>query len=373
MLVLGDGPFEGRGPPAFPPAAAAAAAILLFAFGTPGAAGAQPEPAPTHLLTLALIDPATGAPTAARLSVQGSDGGSLRPSADSLCLFQDALGGYFYADSAATLFVPAGPTRVRAAKGIEYTRFDDTLDVQSDTTVVIELAPWIEPRSGGWVGGEAHAHLAHPPVIYDLDADDALFLLRGEGVRVATFLEHGYLFTGEVDPHGDTDAFFFASEEYRSPIFGHLGLLGLDAFIDPDWGYLGWPLNREIIEEVRGHDHALAVYAHPVPTYDFFDVNDWPGTGLAREIWIDAALGDLDAMEVLSYSNTAVPGFVADTLWHHLWNSGFAVPGIAGTDACPGRGGSYPLGALRGYALVPDPYAPPGDLYDDWIEAVRRG
>lgn len=326
-----------------------------------------------HALTLLLVDTARSAPTAARLSVTGADTEPYRPRPDSLCLFHEALEGFFYADSAAVVFVPAGSTRVRASKGLEYMPFAVALEIGSDTTVTVALDRWIEPRDLGWVGGDAQGDLTHSPAAYHPNAAEAMRVVRAEGLRVAHFLDNGYLFTGEVNAFSDSEALFFSSEEYRSPTFGHLGLLGIDELVHPFTGYAGWPLNGGTIEAVRAMEHALATIAHPLTTHDYFDVSEWPGSGLARGVWIDAAAGTIDAIDVLSYSNHAAIGFAADTLWSRLWNAGFAVPGLAGTDACVGRLEDAPLGALRAYVRVPDPYAPPAELYDAWIEGARRG
>jgi hypothetical protein len=326
-----------------------------------------------HALTVLLVDSDLGLPTAARLSVTGSDQLPYRPAPDSLSLFHEPLGGYFYADSASVVLVPDGSTFVRASKGLEYLPYTLTLPVVSDTTITVSLDRWIEPRTLGWVGGDTHGDLTHPPAAYHPGAAEASLVMKAEGLRVATFLDNGFLFTGQVNDRSAPDATFFSAEEYRSPTFGHAGLLGIGELVDPDWGYPGWPLNGEVVEQVRGMGHALATVAHPLTTRDFFDTADWPGTGLARGVWVDAANGLVDAIDVLSYSNEGAEGYVADSLWSDLWNAGFAVPGLAGTDACLGRLVSNPLGALRVYVRVPDPYAPPAALYDSWIEGARRG
>ncbi|MFH1679482.1 MAG: hypothetical protein ABIH26_02415, partial [Candidatus Eisenbacteria bacterium] len=214
-----------------------------------------------HLLTLRIEGPG-GVPTEARLSVIGADSQSYRPLPDSISLFFEPLGGYFYADSSAAMHVPAGPTRIRASKGLEFRSIDTTVAVVSDTVIVAAMERWIEPRSQGLVGGDVHAHLLHDPVVYHPDEAAAARVVRAEGLRVAHFLDNGYLFTGQVSAHCDTTATFFCSEEYRSPIFGHLSLLGIDSLLLPFGGSLGWPLNAEVVERARGHAHSLATYAH---------------------------------------------------------------------------------------------------------------
>jgi len=341
--------------------------LFLLLFLLPASAVAEPS------LTVRVVDGKSWLPTPARLAVIGSDSSLCYPPPDSLSLFHTGMGGYFYTDSVSVVPVPAGETRLFASKGPEYGSVSLVLDVVQDTTVEILLERVVDLRSMGWVGADLGIHLNHLPIDYHVEGVEAKRVALAEGLPIANFLENGYLFTGAVDSLSDSSVTLFYSEEYRSPIFGHLDLVGIDTLVLPDCGGMGWPLNRDIVRRVRGHDHALAIYAHPFCSEDFFDVDDWPGTGLAREIWVDVALDAVDGLEVLCYSNLADERWRAFTLWYRLWNAGFPVPGTVGTDTGVGAASTRPAGALRVYTKVDDPYAAPAVLFDEWGEAHRRG
>lgn len=345
---------------------AVAGAVLGFVL-------AEPVRAADRLLTLQIVETPGGAPTAARISVTGSDARPYRPEPDSLCLYHDALGGFFYARGSAAVLVPEGETRITASKGPEFLPVDREVLVAADTTVLLELERWIEPRETGWVGGDTHGDLTHEPAAYHVEADEAKRVAEAEGLRVANFLDNGYLFTGTVSPLSDASVVLFSSEEYRSPVFGHLGLLGIDTLLLPDYGGIGWPLWGDVVDQVRGQTHALAVLTHPVTTADFDDLAGWPGTGLGRGIWVEAARGRAEAIDLLSYSNHGADGEAAYDLWYDLWNAGFPVPATAGTDAAVSRVSTRPIGGYRVYVRVGDPYADPAEVYDGWVEGIRRG
>jgi len=324
-------------------------------------------------VTLEVLETPGLIPTTARISVTGSDDLPGRPLPDSLCLFHSSLGGFFYADSAAVLVLPDGETRIVATKGPEYDPLDLTVTIDSDTSFQLVLDRWVSMPDSGWLSGEGHGDLTHEPATYHPGSAEARWVAGAEGLGVAQFLDNGFLFTGEVAAVSDESVVIFASEEYRSPIFGHLALYGIDTLIVPMNGHAGWPLNTVISGEVSGHDHALTSYAHPLSTTDFFDLSGWPGTGLGRGIGIDVALGGVDAMDVLSWSNLGTEGGVALDLWYDLWNGGFTVTGSAGSDVSIGRLTDPPIGSYRVYAWLPNGDPDPAERYDDWVDAIRRG
>src|SRR3989441_3013708 len=88
---------------------------------------------------------------------------------------------------------------------------------------------------------------------------------------------------------------------------------------------------------------ALFGYVHPFDTQpDPTDTTE----GLTYELPVDAALGKIDYMEVMGYSDH----LVTSGIWYRLLNSGFRIPAGAGTDAFPNfaslRG---PPGLVRGF------------------------
>ncbi len=345
----------------------------LAAFAHPALPASAASAASDPLLTLSITEGPSGQPTAARISVSGWGGSSFRPEPDSLGFFHDALGGFFYAESLVTLKVAPESLRIRTSKGPEFRDDNRWVTVLGDTAIPIAIERWIDMRSLGWVSGDVHAHLTHTPLDYNIDVSEGTMMARAEGLHVVTFLEdNGTYFTGSVDPASDERVTTFVGQEYRSAYFGHMSLLGIDSPVFAS-GASGWPLTAETTVALRAHASALSVFAHPITTFDFWNVSTWPGSGLGRGIWVDAGLDALDALDVVSYSNGAVFGGLGFGEIQRLWNAGFRVPASAGSDAVMCSKISRPLGGARVYVRVPDPHAPPQLLYDAWVDAHRKG
>jgi TolB protein len=108
--------------------------------------------------------------------------------------------------------------------------------------------------------------------------------------------------------------------------------------------------------------HALVGYVHP---YDTFPDPAKDAT-LTHELPVDAALGKVDYIEVLGFSDHKSTAAV----WYRLLNCGFRLPAAAGTDAMANfaslRG---PVGLNRVYAQVPN-----GPLnIESWLSSLKDG
>jgi hypothetical protein len=109
---------------------------------------------------------------------------------------------------------------------------------------------------------------------------------------------------------------------------------------------------------------ALAGYVHP------FEEEPTPLTKPAHtdadELPVDVALGKVDYMEVVGFSDHQATAGV----WYRLLNLGFRIPAAGGTDAMANyaslRG---PVGMNRVYASVPNGALNSGT----WLEALRHG
>jgi hypothetical protein len=91
-----------------------------------------------------------------------------------------------------------------------------------------------------------------------------------------------------------------------------------------------------------------------------------PPQTITNELPIDAALGKVDYMEIVGFSDHRSTAAV----WYRLLNLGFRIPAGAGTDAMADyaslRG---PVGMNRVYARVPE-----GPLNADaWLDALKKG
>lgn len=335
----------------------------------------EPVPAPAHQLTLRIRDARSGVRLPARVSVVGPERESLYPLPRASHFYHEAYFGqkYFYVDDDVTLPVPEGRVVVRVSHGFEYASIQDTLEVDRDLDRTILLARIVNMGTLGWHGGDTHIHMNHggSGAVYRLTADDLFAMQRAEDLHVANVLDNAPDFTGSLDPRSTGDYRLFFGIEYRSAFWGHLGVLGSSAataFGCCSAGQPAFPMNLDLVQ--RAHElGGTVVFAHPVtvPREEMARLDGgWPWTGHGRELPIDVALGDVDAMDVMSYSNAQR---VEYSTWYDLLNHGFHLPATAGTDASMNRWYDPPLGGFRVYARTE-----PGDWsYDGWLAAVRRG
>jgi hypothetical protein len=276
-------------------------------------------------------------------------------------------GGFFYADGIFTIDLPPGEFRFRIANGFEYHPIDTQIVIGSnDTTIALDLERVVDMEGLGWYGGDCHLHIYHGTGYYGLVPANAYLMGRAEGLRVVNCLDNGYYFTGGPDPCSTEECIVYMTEEYRSGVYGHMGLLGLEEEVLP-YSAFWWPTTSEIADSTHAREGALVVSAHPVSSENFNEIYEWPGSGLARALPMDIIEGRIDAFEVLSYSNCH-DGIELD-LWYRLLNCGFSLPGCGGSDACMNKIESAPLGGYRTYVAVSEtPFT-----YDGWIEGIRSG
>jgi hypothetical protein len=147
-------------------------------------------------------------------------------------------------------------------------------------------------------------------------------------------------------------------------------------FLLPDYASYGntaaaslFPTNA-VVEDLAHEQHALVGYAHP------FDIEVDPandptlthGEPLdeALELPVDAALGKVDYVEVLGFSDHRMTASV----WYSLLNCGFRLPAGAGSDTMANyaslRG---PVGLTRVYASVPKSTTNP----EAWLDSLKQG
>ena len=160
-------------------------------------------------------------------------------------------------------------------------------------------------------------------------------------------------------------------QEFHTSYWGHLGLLGLQGHLLLP-GYAGYPntaaaslypANAQVADLAHANG-ALVGYVHP------FEEDPTPLTHPvhtdADELPVDVALGKVDYMEILGFSDHQATAGV----WYRLLNLGFHIPAAGGTDAMADyamlRG---PVGMNRTYVSVPN-----GPLdYKVWLANLKAG
>jgi len=299
---------------------------------------------------------------------------------------------YFHVRGEATVDVPAGPIRVEVTRGFE--RGWDTraihaaADVTTEVSVNLALGTWSVPDPGRWESADVHVHMNYGGD-YRNTPDHVVLQAAAENLgQVHTLIVNkeqrfpDIAYNGlHVDRASKPGALVVHGQEYHTSYWGHLGLLNIDAVILP--GYVGYPntaasslypMNADIAD--MAHERgALVGYVHP------FDEEPQPITKptevLSNELPIDVALGKVDYMEILGFSDH----WSTTHVWYRLLNLGFKIPAAAGTDAMANfaslRG---PVGMNRVYVRTSAGDATRDDATHDesaqvatWLSALKQG
>lgn len=296
---------------------------------------------------------------------------------------------YFHGDDL-VLDVPAEPLTVRVTRGMEYGDAETTVLPAAGAETLVELRPrrLHDPAARGWYGGDMHVHMnwagdmvGTPGLAAAMQHGEDLHVLNLVAGNVHTArvydraaLEH---WAGQDLPWSDATHIGRMGVEYRNDLLGHFfafGVRGTPARFHS--GFAGdedWPPNAEACRELRALGAVLG-YSHPyhAPIGDASPPGDVVGGGVrncvAREIVVDAALGLVDALDVINHSS--IEGTAA--VYRHLIGAGNRLAATAGTDTMLSftrRGNqSNPPGWGRVYAKVDGPLTA-----ESFAEAIRRG
>jgi TolB protein len=341
---------------------------------------------PMGSLGVTVLDPA-GQPAYARISVTTEDGRAYAPTYawmqadDSFVRSERPFEAhYFHANGAVLLDVPAGKVTVDVMKGFEYHFEQRTVEVAKDQRagVVINLRPLNIPSDAHsrWVSGDVHVHMNYggayrntpANLVMQATAENASIvedLIVNKEQRIPD-IEY---FSDSADAASTPDTRLFHSQEFHTSYWGHLGLLNLMYhFLLP--GYAAYPdtaaaslvpTNADVADMAHAQ-YGLVGYAHP------FDAAPDPAKDatLTDELPVDVALGKVDYIEVLGFSDHQATAKV----WYRLLNLGFHLPAAAGTDAMANfaslRG---PVGLNRVYVKVAQ-----GPLkMNEWLSSLKQG
>ncbi len=362
----------------------------LWVIDVPGAARRPVVPAerryrePVGRLRLLVVDGA-GKPLAARVSVARSDGRAYAPD-DAWRHADEAFDrkergfeyGYFHTGGTAELTAPAGAVRVEAWHGPEYrvTRADVTIVPGRIVTKRLVLERLANLPARGWWSGDLHVHMNYGGAYRNTPAHLA-FQARAEDLHVVENLvvnkeqripDIGY-FRTDADPASGPGFVLVHGQEYHTSYWGHTGLLGLrDHYVLPEYvGYPNtaaaslYPTNADVADLAHAQG-ALFGYVHPFETQpDPADTTQ----RLTYELPVDAALGKVDYVEVMGYSDH----LITSGIWYRLLNCGIRLPAGAGTDAFPN------FSALRGPPGLVRVFVRSGTKLDrrGWIAGLKAG
>ena len=327
-----------------------------------------------------------GRETAARVSVTAGDGRAYAP-ADAWMHADDSFDRnrsafephYFHAMGKAEMEIPAGRVTVEVMKGFEYRPLSQSIEVKEgqSSSVKIQLQALDLPTTTGshWVSGDVHVHMNYggayrntPSHLVFQAAAENLPMVEDLVVNKEQRIPDIAYFQTTPDKASTTNNLLLHGQEFHTSYWGHLGLLHLTRnFLLPDYAAYAntaaaslYPTNAAIADLAHAQQGVVG-YVHPFDTYP-----DPASETLTDELPVDVALGKIDYIEVLGFSDHKSTARV----WYQLLNCGFHLPTAAGTDAMANfaslRGS---VGLNRVYAEVPN-----GPLnIEPWLENLKRG
>jgi TolB protein len=358
----------------------------------PGGAQSQIVPRDMHYLrpmgrlTIQVLD-SSGRPTAARIFVTGEDDRAYAPD-DAWMYADDSFvrserpfeAHYFHTSGEAELTVPAGRADVEVMKGFENRVEKKSVQVVADQImkITVQLRPLSLPRQAhsDWLSGDVHVHMNYggtyrntPTNLVSQAAAENLSIVEDLIVNKEQRIPDITYFSTKLDSASTASTLLLHDQEFHTSYWGHLGLLNLTQhFLVP--GYSAYPNTaaaslfptNAAVADMAHQQHALVGYVHP---FDSFP-DPAKDASLTDELPVDVALGKVDYIEVLGFSDHKSTAAV----WYRLLNCGFRLPGAAGTDAMADfaslRG---PVGLNRVYADVPR--GPLG--IESWLSSLKQG
>lgn len=343
-------------------------------------------------LSITVLD-ALGRVTPARISVTGEDGRAYAPdntwmhAEDNFVRAESTFEShYFHSSGNAELTVPLGRVQVEAMKGFENQIAHETVVSGRHTQVIFHLKPLTIPYDANsrWESADLHVHMNYggtyrntPANLVAQETAENLFLVENLVVNKEQRIPDIAYFRTTPDPASTADHWLLHGQEFHTSYWGHLGLLHLTQnFLLPDYASYGntsaaslFPTNGAIAD-LAHRQQALVGYVHPFdipidPEHDPTLTNGEP-LDEALELPVDAALGKVNYIEVLGFSDHRMTADV----WYRLLNCGFRLPTGAGSDTMANyaslRG---PVGLTRVYARIPK------SKFDtaSWFDSLKHG
>jgi TolB protein len=292
---------------------------------------------------------------------------------------------YFYPEAARELAieVPPGKIRLQISRGLGVKPLDRVVEVKAGETQTVqaELKPieFADESSGHWIPSDLHVHMNYGGT-YRNYASHLTTQAEAEGLELINELvvnkeqripDVSFVVPLRLGP-SDSDALLVRGQEYHTSYWGHRGILHLkEHLLLP--GYAGYPntaasslypMNADVYDMA----HAQGAVVGAVHPFDAVP-NPFakPAQRITDELPVDVALGKLDYMEIVGFSDHKSTAEV----WYKLLNLGFKLPAGAGTDAttnyaAPIRG---QVGFDRVYVWTP---AWPANV-DTWLDQLKQG
>jgi TolB protein len=292
---------------------------------------------------------------------------------------------YFYAmyKGGFRLDVPSGNITIEVANGFDCPVERRTVQLgvaeQRNVEIVLTRNDWGVSTKGHWVSGDTHVHLNYGGT-YKNNPQQLQTQAESEGLEVVNNLivnkEQRFpdIASIETDSYAilGQDSAVLRGQEFHTSYWGHRGILDIrNHLLLP--GYAGYPntaaaslypMNADVYDMAHAQG-ALVGAVHPFD--EMPDPFAKPAQRITDELPVDVALGKLDYMEIVGFSDHKSTAAV----WYKLLNLGFKIPAGGGTDAttnyaAPIRG---QVGFDRVYVWVP---VWPLNL-QEWLEGLQKG
>jgi hypothetical protein len=317
----------------------------------------------------------------ARISITGPDGRGWVPD-DAWASADDAFDRaerrfeltYFHTRGTSRLALPAGRYLVETTRGLEFERRIDTLVVGARPIQRrLVLRRLMDLPRAGWWSGDLHVHMNYgghyrntpANLRAQAEAEDLHVVENLVVNKEARIPDIGY-FSDRPDPVSTATTLIKHDEEFHTSYWGHSGQLGLTSFLVPNYaGYLNtaaaslFPTNSAVFDLTRGQG-GVTGYVHPFESVPDFVRGDRTNHALP----VDAALGRLDYLEVVGFSDHRATA----AIWYRLLNTGVRLAAGAGTDAMAN------FASLRGPVGMSRVFVRSGRLdYRAWLAALKAG
>jgi single-stranded-DNA-specific exonuclease len=313
-------------------------------------------------------------PVAARIYLTGSDGLAYAPRGSISRITAMSAEYFFHAENSFEIDLPAGETTIEAARGQEYELTRQTIDLKKPETVRVDLKRWTNMAAQGWYSADAHIHanytapdhqVIHPKDIrlqtYAEDLNNANLMVANSG---GAFIHDAQYFEGRPHALSMRNFVMYWNEEMRnSGTYGHMSFFKLKTLVEPLYtGFRNtpfwedYPPNYTLAAAAQKQGGAVT-YVHPgmQPRYE---------SASARELPVDLALGQVDAMDVMSNNDE----IACTELYYRLLNCGFRLAISAGTDSFTNVADHYTPGGGRVYVHAGNELR-----YDEWVANYKRG
>jgi TolB protein len=330
----------------------------------------------------------------ARVSIEDQDGKSYAP--DDVWIFADDGYDrrertqeihYFHASATSTLTVPVGTLTIRVSRGLEWLPEIHKIEVQRGKPNKLEIK--LKPLGANfaatdhWVSEDLHVHMNYGGT-YRNDPNHLIQQAESEGLQVVhdltvnkeqRFPNIQFLHVPPSSPEPASPEQYsnlLQGQEFHTSYWGHRGILALKGLLFLP-GYAGYPntaaaslfpMNADVYELAHAQG-SLVGAVHPFDQIP--DPYAKPEQRITDELPVDVALGKLDYMEIVGFSDHKSTAAV----WYKLLNLGFRLPAGAGTDATANY--SAPIRGMVGQdrLYVSMSGLPPPAV--TWVDQIKKG